>query len=148
MTPISLIPEKVEVISFFSCCVLHNFLRSRNEACAIYMPSGYVDTENPITHVLKTGNWHQGRNSTGLAPLNRQSGNMHTKTAKENRDRLCKYFCSKEGKYLGSGLLLNTEFISKKFVICIFLCLDMRGTNLTYFRFKLRNSLDVTYSQI
>ena len=43
------------------------------------MPSGYVDTENPITHVLETGDWHQGPNSTGLAPLNRQSADVFTK---------------------------------------------------------------------
>ena len=54
--------------------ILHNFLKSMNEACNIYTPSGYVETEDPITHILETDNWHQGPNSTGLALISRQSG--------------------------------------------------------------------------
>lgn len=39
MTPIGLLPEKVEVITMV-CCTLHNFLRSRVEAHSVYMPPG------------------------------------------------------------------------------------------------------------
>ena len=97
MTPINLIPEKVEIITF-ACCSLHNFLRSRKEACPIYMPPGSVDTENPITHIFEQGNWHQGPIATGFAPLKNQSGNMHTKSAKDNRNILSAYFSSKDGE--------------------------------------------------
>ena len=97
MTPINLSPEKVEVITF-ACCALHNFLRSRKESSAIYMPPGSVDTENPITHVFEQGNWHEGPIPSGLAPIKYQSGNMYSKTAKETRDLLSAYFCSKDGE--------------------------------------------------
>ena len=97
MAPINLNPEKVEVITF-ACCALHNFLRSKKESCALYMPPGCVDTENPLTHALEQGGWHQAQNSSGLAPLNTQGGNMYSKTAKNIRDRLCTYLSSKEGE--------------------------------------------------
>ena len=51
------------------------------------MPPGCVDTENRLTHALEQGGWHQDQNSSGLAPLNRQAGNMYSKTAKNIRDR-------------------------------------------------------------
>lgn len=57
MTPIGLVPEKVEVITM-ACCTLHNFLRSRVEAHSVYMPPGSYDMEDPITHAVQLGEWH------------------------------------------------------------------------------------------
>ena len=48
MTPITLVPETVETITM-ACCTLHNFLRSRPEACSVYTPPGSLDTKDPVT---------------------------------------------------------------------------------------------------
>lgn len=94
MTPIHLNPEKVETITM-ACCALHNFLRSNTE---VYMPPGSVDEEDPTSHLVQPGNWHQGPQSTGLVPLTRQGSNNYSKSAKDLRDDICKYFNSKEGQ--------------------------------------------------
>ena len=62
MTPIGLVPEKVEM----ACCILHNFLRSKVESRSIYMPPGSIDTEDEDMHTVRPGQWHQGPQSTGL----------------------------------------------------------------------------------
>ena len=97
LSPINLIPEKAEAITF-ACCALHNFLISRNEAREIYIPYGYVDSENPETHVIQLGEWHYGHNSTGLESLKRGTSNFHCKNAKDIRDKLRNYFSSKNGE--------------------------------------------------
>lgn len=94
MSPINLIPDKVEAITM-ACCALHNFLRSQTE---VYMPPGSVDREDPETHVVQPGEWHQGPQSTGFVQLARQGSNAYSKTAKDLRDQICKYFNAKEGE--------------------------------------------------
>ena len=94
MTPIDLVPEKVEVITL-ACCTLHNYLRSRVEARSVYTPPGSMDTEHPLTHEIQLGQWHDEAQSTGLLPLARQGSNHYSSTAKET---LCTYFNSKEGE--------------------------------------------------
>ena len=96
MTPIGLISEKVEAINM-ACCVPHNFLRSRSEACSIYTPPQSIDTEDPETHALQLGEWHHGPESTGLLPLARQGSNRYSYMAKDIRDHLCEYFNSEVG---------------------------------------------------
>ena len=68
MTPIGLVPEKVETITMV-CCILHNVLHSKVESRSIYMPPGSIDTEDEDTHTVRPGEWHQGPQSTGLIPL-------------------------------------------------------------------------------
>ena len=93
MSPINLVPEKVEAITM-ACCALHNFLRANTD---VYMPPGSVDKEDLVTHIVQPGDWHQGPQSTGLIPLIRQGSTNYSKTAKELREEVCKYFNSKEG---------------------------------------------------
>ena len=94
MTPIGLVPEKVETI-IMAYCILHNFLRSKVESRSIYMPPGSIDTEDEDTHTVRPGEWHQGPQSTGLVPLAQQGSNRHSNSAKQIRDQLCQYFVSK-----------------------------------------------------
>ena len=68
MTPFALVPEKVEAITM-ACCTLHNFLRSCSEACSVYTPPGSLDTEDPVTHELRQGDWHHQSSSASLFPL-------------------------------------------------------------------------------
>ena len=63
MTPMGLVPEKVEVITM-ACCTLHNFLWSHVSASSVYTPPGSLDTEDPETHALQLGEWHCGPQST------------------------------------------------------------------------------------
>ena len=97
MAPIGLIPEKVEAITM-ACCALHNFLQSRSDACSIYTPPGSLDTEDPQTHNLQPGDWHNGPQSTCFLPLPRQGSNHYSLPAKQIRDQLCHYFNSDDGK--------------------------------------------------
>ena len=97
MTPMGLVPEKVEVITM-ACCTLHNFLRSRVSTFSVYTPPGSLDTENHETYALQLGEWHCGPQSTGFLPLARQGSNRCSCTAKDIRDQLCQYFNSKEGE--------------------------------------------------
>ena len=43
-------PEKVETI-VIACCSLHNLLRDRHGAHAVYIPTGIVDVEDEETHL-------------------------------------------------------------------------------------------------
>ena len=97
MTPMGIAPEKAELITM-ACCTLHNYLRSRKEANAIYMPPGSIDIEDPVTHEVQLGEWHQDLQSTGIIPISRQGSNRYSGTAKDLRDQLCNYFNSKEGE--------------------------------------------------
>lgn len=96
MTPIGLTPAKVEFITM-SCCALHNFLRCRTEACAVYMPPGMIDTEDPQTHVCEPGSWRNGPQPTGLTAMARQGSNNYASSAKNLQDELCRYFNSTNG---------------------------------------------------
>lgn len=97
MTPISLTPSKVECITM-ACCSLHNFLRCRTDASALYTPPGSIDREDPLTHACTPGNWRSGPQSTGFAAVARQGSNNYTCSAKNMRDQLCQYFNSKAGE--------------------------------------------------
>ena len=96
MTPINLVPEKVETITL-ACCILHNFLRSKVAARLIYMPPGSVDTENADTHIVQRGQLYEGPHSTGLQPFAQQGSNRHSSSAQHLRDKLCQYFVSENG---------------------------------------------------
>ena len=96
MTPINLVPEKVEKITL-ACCILQNFLRSKVAARSIYMPPGSVDTENADTHVVQRVQWHEGPQSTGLQRFTQQGSNRHSSSAQHLRDKLCQYFVSENG---------------------------------------------------
>ena len=92
MAPIGLVPEKVEVITM-ACCTLHNYLRSRVEACSVYTPPGSIDTEHPQTHELQLGQWHDEVPLIGHLQDREAIG-----TAKDVREKLCTYFNSKDGE--------------------------------------------------
>ena len=96
MTPISLNPDKVELI-VLTCCILHNFLRSKVESALLYMPPGSIDTEDAETHNVHPGEWHEGPQSNALLPLAPQAGNRHSNSAQKIHDQLCQYFTSGSG---------------------------------------------------
>ena len=52
MTPISLSPEKVKVVTLASC-VLHSYLWSHNIAQSVYMPPHSIDMEDTVTHEVQ-----------------------------------------------------------------------------------------------
>ena len=82
-TPISLNPDKVELI-VLTCCILHNLLRSKVESALLYMPRENIDTEDAETHNVHPREWHKGPQSNGLLPLAPQAGNCHSKSAKDS----------------------------------------------------------------
>ena len=92
MTPMSLIPEKVETLTL-TCCILHNFQRSKVESRAIYMAPGSVDSEVG-TYIVQPGKRHQGPQCTRLQALAQQRSNHHSNLAKQLQDILCEYFVS------------------------------------------------------
>ena len=96
MSPIGLSPEKVETV-VFTCCSLHNFLRSKQGSKNIYTPPGSLDTENTATHTVLAGHWRQESQPQGLLAIERQGSNHCSKSAKDIRDYLCQYFNSDEG---------------------------------------------------
>ena len=78
-------PEVVQKVKMASC-VLHNFLRTQ---CSRYMPPGSVDKEN-VDGTIIEGEW---RHEEGiLTPLASQGTNTYPRSAKEVRDKYCKYF--------------------------------------------------------
>ena len=78
-------PEVVQKVIMASC-VLHNFLRT---PCSRYMPPGSVDKEN-VDGTIIEGEW---RHEEGiLTPLASQGTNTYPRSAKEVRDKYCKYF--------------------------------------------------------
>ena len=56
MTAIALSLEKVETITLASC-VLHNYLRLQYRSGDMYIPPGSMDSEDPLTHQLSSGEW-------------------------------------------------------------------------------------------
>lgn len=96
MTPISLVPEKVETI-VLACCSLHNFLSETPTSQGIYIPQESIDREDSVTHSVISGEWQQQQQPQGLVPIERQGSNRHSNAAKEVRDNLCSYFNSKAG---------------------------------------------------
>ena len=96
MTPIGLIPEKVEMI-VMACCSLHNYLRSRAMERTVYTPHGSLDMEDPLTHAIEPGQWRNDSEARGWVSLNQHGSNRYSSQAKEIRDYLCDYFTSKDG---------------------------------------------------
>ena len=50
------------------------------------MPYGYVDSENPETHAIQLGEWHNEPSSTCLRSLKKGTHNFHSKKAKDTRE--------------------------------------------------------------
>ena len=94
MSPINLVPEKVETITM-ACCALHNFLRSRTD---VYIPPGSVDKEDSDSCYSTRGVASRSSINSGLVPLARQSSNTYSKMAKDLREQSCDYFNTKEGE--------------------------------------------------
>ena len=95
MSPIPLVPEKVETITM-ACCALHNFhnfLRKKTSSRHIYTPPSSMDREDPSTHSVLPGDWRHDQQSC-LKPLSKGS-NRHSTEAKEIREQFCNYFISK-----------------------------------------------------
>ena len=90
-----LLPEKVEKI-VLATCVLHNFLRSKSSARAIYTPPDILDREDPKTHEVRGGSWRES-SSNGMVAVARQSGNRPPTAAKDIQDELKDYF-NEQGK--------------------------------------------------
>ena len=93
MTPITLSPEKVEIITL-TCCILHNYLRSKSQ---VYTPAESMDREDPVSHQVILGEWRQEVCSSGMQPLGKQGSNNYSASAKEIRDSLCTYYNSTAG---------------------------------------------------
>ena len=87
LNPIALSPEKVEII-VLCACALHNFLRS------VYVPPGFVDSEDPSTSEVVPGKW---RTMTNLQKASLPKTTNQLYSAKEQRDFLRDHFSSKEG---------------------------------------------------
>ena len=84
-------PEKVEKI-VLATCVLHNFLRSKSLARAIYTPSDSLDKEDPKTHEVRDGSWRDDSAPNGMVAMARQCGNRPPTAAKDIQDELKSYF--------------------------------------------------------
>ena len=96
-SPLALDPDKVELI-VMACCSLHNFLRSRIAASNIYTPQGSLDSEDRETHAEVPGEWRQGADIERWMPVELQSSNNYSTSAKNLRDYLRDYYNSKEGE--------------------------------------------------
>ena len=90
MTPITLSPEKVEIITL-TCCILHNYLYTPAESM------DREDREDPESHQVIFGEWRQEVCSSGMQPLGKQGSNNYSASAKEIRDSLCTYYNSTAG---------------------------------------------------
>ena len=98
MTPINLAPEKVEII-VFTCCVLHNYLRSQAIASSTYTPPGSLDSEHPLTHEVQPGSWRRDEQQNGCFgnKLTKQGSNHSKDTAIFYREYMTDYFNSPLG---------------------------------------------------
>ena len=96
MQPINLNPEKVENV-VAACVCLHNFLRSRDSTKSIYTPPGSVDEEEMDTGRIIPGEWRQSHPPQGMIPFKPQAHGRSMGLAKNIRNELCSFYCSKEG---------------------------------------------------
>lgn len=88
MKPISLAPEKVEII-VKSTCALHNWLRTTSSS---YIMPGSIDEENVNNFNFKNGAWRNEIQPMGLIdvpPL--KIGQNPPRNANEKREMLCQY---------------------------------------------------------
>lgn len=97
MLPMNLVPEKVELV-VLACVALHNFLRTKLQGNSVYMPPGFIDTEDRETNREIPGSWRSEPQPQGLLPISLQGSNHCSANAKAVRDTLCKYFCSENGE--------------------------------------------------
>ena len=95
MTPISLCPEKVKVVTLASC-LLNNYLCCHATAQTVYTPPGSLDSDDLVTHELHSAEWRQCK-SNGIS-LHRQGSNAYSKAAKSIQDTVCQYYSSEDGK--------------------------------------------------
>ena len=87
-----LLPPSTITDLVMAIITLHNFLRkgpSRN----IYCPSDLIDSEDPRSHTVNTGNWHGdiAHNSMHALQTSRSGHNASTE-AKDIRDTFKEYF--------------------------------------------------------
>ncbi|XP_032678519.1 putative nuclease HARBI1 isoform X2 [Odontomachus brunneus] len=83
-------PEEAIRITM-ACCCLHNMLRSQCTGRAMYTPSDFLDEEDILTGLIRTGEWRQ-QVASGLAPMSYQGGNRHANDARILRDMWTTYF--------------------------------------------------------
>ena len=96
MEPILLEVRKVESVVLASI-TLHNFLRTKSGARAIYTPPGSLDHEDREAETILQGPWRNDNEPQGLTSLEKQPHGRLNRNAKEIRDELCKYFNSEDG---------------------------------------------------
>ena len=95
MTPIGLIPEFI---------TLHRKLHSAQLSMLTNLGSYCVHasrkywSEHPVTDAVRLGEYHQGLQSTCMAPLQHQGNNRYSNGAKVVREKLCEYFSSDRGE--------------------------------------------------
>jgi hypothetical protein len=90
LNPMCLQPDKVDVV-ILACCVLHNMLRT-------LVPGGYMngkDIEDPDTHIVLDGSWRLDKQLPQAVVAGRRSASQ---SSQRNRDYLCEYFMSEEGR--------------------------------------------------
>ena len=90
MTPITLSPEKVEIITL-TCCILHNYLRNKSQ---VYIPAESMNRES---HQAILGEWRQKVCSSGMQQLGKKGSNNYSASEKEICDSLCTYYNSTAG---------------------------------------------------
>ena len=83
------LPENVITI-VAAACVLHNYILTQNPI----INAASIDREDPVTHEVLPGDWHEAGDLTPLEPLR---GNTALKRAKQQRDYLLQYYNSDVG---------------------------------------------------
>ena len=97
--------DKVTKITM-AACVLHNYLKitdMRNPASSsrLYCPPGYVDHEDPLSHLIQ-GDWRSEVGpSAGLNNVSRMGSNTFSRSAATVRDTFMDFFVSPEGEIEG-----------------------------------------------
>ncbi|CAN7977774.1 unnamed protein product, partial [Ixodes persulcatus] len=98
--PIQASPETLEAI-VWACVSVHNYLRVCDETEnpeRRYCPANYVDRETEVGEVV-TGRWRaDAADGSALSDVSRIGSNMHAASAKQIRDKLTRYFCSRHGE--------------------------------------------------
>lgn len=95
MKPIVLAPNKVEGL-VLACVTLHNLMRSKSAARAVYNPPGSFDHEDIDGTRIVPGSWRNDEEARRLIPLGFEGHGKPQLAAKSIRDELCDYFNSPE----------------------------------------------------
>ncbi|CAG7828984.1 unnamed protein product, partial [Allacma fusca] len=45
--------------AILSCVCLHNWVRGKQQINGLYIPPGFVDNEDPVSHVVSPGTWRR-----------------------------------------------------------------------------------------